>query len=150
MKWDFFCDFQTSTYLLCIPWEYLSVIILKQDIYFGQDLERENEQNYIKQEWKHFSDHRSKLPHSNTATSVSKTTSSPAKLDFCPAFLFFLWRRDRERPLHGVWKSQKKSHSTFTFTFWVDKKVHWKCSIWRVFKNVKLAIKQCYQTGQFQ
>ena len=89
VKWDFFCDFQTPTYLLCIPWEYLSVIILKQDIYFGQDLERENEQNYIKQEWKHFSDHRSKLPHSNTATSVSKTTSSPAKLDFCPAFLFF-------------------------------------------------------------
>ena len=69
-----------SCYLLCIPWEYLSVIILKQDIYFGQDLERENEQNYIKQEWKHFSDHRSKLPHSNTATSVSKTTASPHRV----------------------------------------------------------------------
>ena len=24
-----------------------------------------------------------------------------------------------------------------------------KCSIWRVFENLKLAVKQCYQTGQF-
>ena len=30
-------------HLLCIPWEYLSVIILSKDIYFGQDLEQENE-----------------------------------------------------------------------------------------------------------
>ena len=53
---------------------------------------------------------------------------------------------------HGVWKSQKKSHSTLrakraTFTFWVDKRLIWP--IWRVFENLKLAVKQCYQTGQF-
>ena len=30
-------------HLLCIPWEDLSVIILSKDIYFGQDLEQENE-----------------------------------------------------------------------------------------------------------
>ena len=53
---------------------------------------------------------------------------------------------------HGVWKSQKKSHSTLrakrgTFTFCVD-----ECSLksakngpfWWVFENLKLAVKQCY------
>ena len=54
---------------------------------------------------------------------------------------------------HGVWKSQKKSHSRLrakraTFTFWVDRSSS-KWSIWRVFENLKLAVKQCYQTGQF-
>ena len=60
--------------------------------------------------------------------------------------------RIRRRSLHGVWKLQKKSHSTLRakrarFTFWVDKasskmpqKVH--------YKNLKFAIKQCYQTCQ--
>ena len=58
---------------------------------------------------------------------------------------------------HGVWKSQKKSHSTLrakraTFTFWVDKcslKMPQNGPIWRVFENLKLAVKQSYQTGQF-
>ena len=49
---------------------------------------------------------------------------------------------------HSVWKSQKKSHSKLrvkraTFNFgWT--KVHQKCqkwSIWRVFENMKLAVK---------
>ena len=58
---------------------------------------------------------------------------------------------------HGVWKSQKKSHSTLrvkraTFTLWVDKSLLKMPKIgqfWRVFENLKLAVKQCYQTGQF-
>ena len=58
---------------------------------------------------------------------------------------------------HGVWKSQKMSHSTLraeraTFTFWVDKKLIKNAKngpFWRVFENLKLAVKQCYQTGQF-
>ena len=58
---------------------------------------------------------------------------------------------------HGVWKSQKKSHSTLrakraTFTFWADKswlKIAKNGLIWRVFENLKLAVKQCYQTGHF-
>ena len=58
---------------------------------------------------------------------------------------------------HGVWKSPKKSHSTLranrpTFIFSVDKS--WLENIkngefWRRFGNLKLAVKQCYQTGQF-
>ena len=59
--------------------------------------------------------------------------------------------------IHGVWKSQKKSHSTLrakraTFTFWVDKsslKMPKDVQFWRVFENLKLAVKQCYQTCQF-
>ena len=57
--------------------------------------------------------------------------------------------------LHYVWKSQKKSHSTLrakraTFTFWVDKSKNAQNDpFWRVFINLKLAVKQCYQTGQF-
>ena len=58
--------------------------------------------------------------------------------------------------IHGVWKSQKKSHSTrakrATFTFWVDKsslKEAKNGPIWRVFENLMLAVKQSYQTGQF-
>ena len=58
---------------------------------------------------------------------------------------------------HGVWKSQKKSHSSLrakraTFTFWMDKsslKNAKNGQFWRVFENLKLAVKQCYQTGQF-
>ena len=58
---------------------------------------------------------------------------------------------------HGVWKSQKKSHSTLrakqaTFTFWVDKS-SLKKQKWSIFgeffEKLKLAVKQCYQTGQF-
>ena len=57
---------------------------------------------------------------------------------------------------HSVWKSLKKSHSTLrakraTFTFWVAKsslKMP-KWSIWRVFENSKIAVKQRYQTGHF-
>ena len=59
--------------------------------------------------------------------------------------------------IHGVWKSQKKSHSTrakrATFTFWVDKsslKEAKNGPIWRVFENLMLAVKQSYQTGQFK
>ena len=50
---------------------------------------------------------------------------------------------------HGVWKSQKKSHSILRakwarFTFWVDKsflKMSKKGQFWRVFENLKLAVK---------
>ena len=59
--------------------------------------------------------------------------------------------------VHGVWKSQKKSHSTLrakraTFTFWVDNRSLNSAKngpIWRVFENLKLAVKQSHQTGQF-
>ena len=51
----------------------------------------------------------------------------------------------------------KKSHSTLraeraTFTFWVDKswlKMPQNGSFWRVFENLKLVVKQCYQIGHF-
>ena len=58
--------------------------------------------------------------------------------------------------VHSVWKFQKMSHSTLrakraTFTYWVDKS--WlRCQngeFWQVFENLKLGVKQCYQTGQF-
>ena len=56
---------------------------------------------------------------------------------------------------HGVWKSQKKYHSTLrakraTFTFRVDKnslKMP-KMVNFDKFFNLKLAVKKCYQTGQ--
>ena len=63
----------------------------------------------------------------------------------------------RRRQVHSVWKSQKKSHSILrakwaTFTFWVDKS-SWRMPkndpFWRFFENLKLVVKQCYQTGQF-
>ena len=58
---------------------------------------------------------------------------------------------------HGVWKSQKKSHSILrakraTFTFWVDKsslKMPKMVHFGEFFENLKLAVKQSYQTGQF-
>ena len=56
---------------------------------------------------------------------------------------------------HGIWKSQKKSHSTLRAkraTFWVDKsslKMPKMVPFRRVFENLNLAVKQCYQTGQF-
>ena len=40
--------------------------------------------------------------------------------------------------------SQKKSHSTFIFIFWIDK--YWL----KMPKNLNIAVKQCYQTGQFE
>ena len=56
--------------------------------------------------------------------------------------------------IHSVWKSQKKSHSTLrakraTFSIWMDKSSLkcQKCSFWRLFENLKLAVIQCYQTG---
>ena len=55
---------------------------------------------------------------------------------------------------HGVWKSQKKSHSTLraTLTFWVDKsslKMPKMVQFGEFFENRKLAVNQSYQTGQF-
>ena len=62
-------------------------------------------------------------------------------------------------PAQGVWNPQKKSLSTLRvkralFTFWVDKtqkfiKKDKDGQFWRVFENLKLSVKQCYQTGQF-
>ena len=53
----------------------------------------------------------------------------------------------------SVWKSQKKSHSTLrAYTFWVDKsllKMPKMVHFGEFFENLKLAVKQCYQTGQF-
>ena len=53
---------------------------------------------------------------------------------------------------HTVWKWQKKSHSTSrakraTFTFW-EAKSSLKIPKMVVFENLKLLVKQCYQTGQ--
>ena len=42
------------------------------------------------------------------------------------------------------------SEASYVFTFWVDKKFIKKCqkwSIWRIFEELKLAVKQCYQRG---
>ena len=58
---------------------------------------------------------------------------------------------------HSVWKSQKKYHLTLrakraTFTFWVDKswlKNAQNGPFWRLFEDLKLAVKQTYQTNQF-
>ena len=57
-------------------------------------------------------------------------------------------------PKHGVWKSQKKSHSTLCEASYVyilsGQKLIKKAKngqFWRVFENLKLAVKQCYQTG---
>ena len=58
---------------------------------------------------------------------------------------------------HGVWKAQKKSHSTLrakraTFTLQVDKKFIKNAKngpFWRVFGNLKFTVKHCYQIGQF-
>ena len=55
---------------------------------------------------------------------------------------------------HGVWKSQKKSLRAKRATvnilsgqkFIKNAKIG---TFWRVFENLKLAVKQCYQTGQF-
>ena len=47
---------------------------------------------------------------------------------------------------HGVWKSQKKSHSTLRVKFIKNAK---NGPIWRVFENLKFAVKQYSQTGQF-
>ena len=60
-------------------------------------------------------------------------------------------------PVHSVWKSQKKSHSTFaseaSYVYILRGQKLIKNAkngpFWRVFENLKLAVKQCYQTGQF-
>ena len=72
-------------------------------------------------------------------------------------FTSFFVVKDIINVQHGVWKSQKKSHSTLrakraTFTFWVDiswLKIPKNVQFWRFFNNLKLAVKQRYQTGQF-
>ena len=58
---------------------------------------------------------------------------------------------------HSVWKSQKKSHSTIaseaSYVYILSGHKFIKNgtngSFWRVFENLKLAVKQYYQTGQF-
>ena len=56
--------------------------------------------------------------------------------------------------MHGVWKSEKKSHSILrAFTYFVDKsslKSAKNSPFWRFFENLKLAVKQSYQTCQFK
>ena len=59
--------------------------------------------------------------------------------------------------IHGVWKPQKRSFSTLrakraTFNILSGQKLLKNAKngpFWRVFENLKLAVKQCYQTGQF-
>ena len=56
---------------------------------------------------------------------------------------------------HGVWKSQKKSHSTlrakrgYVYILSGQKLIKNAKNgpLWRVFENLKLAVKQRYQTG---
>ena len=58
---------------------------------------------------------------------------------------------------HGVWKSQKKSHfyiaseASYVYILSGQKLIKnaKNAPFWRVFENLKLAVKQCYQTGQF-
>ena len=63
-----------------------------------------------------------------------------------------------ESPLgHGVWKSQKKvsfniaSEASYVYISSEQKLIKNAKNgpFWRVFENLKLAVKQCYQTGQF-
>ena len=62
------------------------------------------------------------------------------------------------RTVHGVWKSQKKSHSTLrakrAYVYILsgqkfNQKVPKNGQFWRAFENLKFAVKQCYQTCQF-
>ena len=46
---------------------------------------------------------------------------------------------------HSVWKSPKKSHSKLSLHLKVDK----NGPSWRIFAKLKMAVKQCYQTGHF-
>ena len=58
---------------------------------------------------------------------------------------------------HGVWKSQKKvsfeidSEASYVYILSGQKLIKKAKNgpFWRVFENLKLAVKQCYQTGQF-
>ena len=58
---------------------------------------------------------------------------------------------------HDVWKSQKKvslniaSEASYVYILSGQKlnKNAKNGPFWRVFENLKLAVKQCYQTGQF-
>ena len=54
-------------------------------------------------------------------------------------------RKRKEIHWHCVWKSHKKSHSTSRVNILSEK----NGPFWRIFENLKLAVKQCYQTGQF-
>ena len=59
--------------------------------------------------------------------------------------------------IHGVWKSQKKvsfniaSETSYVYILSGQKLIKnpQNCPFWRVFENLKLAVKQCYQTGHF-
>ena len=58
---------------------------------------------------------------------------------------------------HSVWKSQKKSHfnianeASYVYILSGQKliKKNKNGPFWRDFENLRLAVKQCYQTGQF-
>ena len=56
---------------------------------------------------------------------------------------------------HSVWKSQKSfiqhcERSKLRLHFeWTKVNILRKWSIWRFFEKLKLAVKQCYQTGKF-
>ena len=60
-------------------------------------------------------------------------------------------------PEHGVWKSQKivsfniASEASYVYILSGRKLIKNAKNgpFWRVFENLKLAVKQCYQTGQF-
>ena len=68
--------------------------------------------------------------------------------------MFLILSRDGAR--HGVWKSQKKFHSTFaseaSYVYILSGQKLIKNAkndpFWRVFENLKLAVKQCYQTDR--
>ena len=65
--------------------------------------------------------------------------------------------KDKKDNKHGVWKSQKKvsfniaSEASYVYISSGQKLIKKAKNgpIWRVFENQKLAVKQCYQTGQF-
>ena len=76
---------------------------------------------------------------------IFPTVASAAQPPQPHSWLWSLNGRGLEE-LHGVWKLQKKSHSTLrakraTFTK--------NGQFWWFFENLKLAVKQCYQTGHF-
>ena len=52
---------------------------------------------------------------------------------------------------HGVWKSQKKVSASYVYILSGQKLIKnaKNGAFWRIFDNLKLAVKQCYTTGQF-
>ena len=87
-------------------------------------------------------------------------SDTPSK-QFCNLFVLLPFvsnfSTDWKRATQGVWKSHKKSHSMLRakrgyIYILIGQKFIKNANnglFWRVLENLKLAVKQCYQTGHF-